>query len=112
MMAGILLTGADVKAEEGKVFFESLRCGSCHKLDTGKVNPSLKEIAAAYEGKKDHLLSYLKGEAPSVVVPDKGERMKRYIEKTKALNDEERKALADFTPALHKYSIKPIHRCA
>ncbi len=58
--------------------------------------PSLNEIARYYKGNKNQLQSYLKGEAESIVNPEKGGMMKRYIEKTKALKEGERKALADF----------------
>ena len=93
---GFLLFGFEVKAEEGKDIFESLRCANCHKVDRGKFNPSLKEIARAYKGKESRLQSYLKSEAEPIVKPEKADMMKRHIEKTKALKDEERKALSDF----------------
>jgi cytochrome c551/c552 len=93
---GFLLFGFGVKAEEGKDIFESLRCGSCHKVDIGKATPSPKEIAQAYKGKENQLQSYLKGEADPIVNPEKGGMMKRYVEKTKALKEGERNALADF----------------
>ena len=96
VLTGLLLVGFNVNAEDGIAVFESLHCGTCHKIDTGKVNPSLKEITQAYKGKENQLQSYLKGEAESIVNPEKGGMMKRYIEKTKVLKDEERKALADF----------------
>ena len=96
ILAGVLLLPFGVHAEDGKAVFDTLHCGNCHRVDTGSVNPSLKEIARTYKEKENQLQSYLKGEAESVVNPEKGNRMKRYIEKTKALKDEERKALADF----------------
>jgi len=92
----LLLSGLEAKAEDGKDVFESLRCGICHKVDTGKTSPSLMEIAQAYKGKESQLMSYFQGESEPVVKPEKGEMMKRYIEKTKALPDGERKSLADF----------------
>ena len=96
ILVGLLLIAAGVRAEDGKDIFSSHHCGTCHKADTGKANPSLKDIAQAYEGKETQLISYLKGETESIVNPAKGEAMKRYVEKTKALTDAERKALADF----------------
>jgi cytochrome c len=91
-----LLTAVEVKAEEGEELFKSLRCGICHKPDTGKSIPSLKEIARSYTGKENRLSSYLNGEAEALINPEKGGMMKRYIEKTKALSGDERKSLADF----------------
>ncbi len=65
-------------------------------LIISKANPSLKEIAQAYHGKEERLLSYLKGEAAPIIQPEKARIMKRALEKTKALSDADRKALADF----------------
>ena len=96
LMTGFLLVAFMAKAEDGKAVFDALHCGNCHKVDTGKTNPSLNEIALAYKGKEDQLLSYFKGDAESLIDPEKGDRMKRYIEKTKALSDGERKTLVDF----------------
>lgn len=97
IMVGFLSVAFAVKAEDGKGIFDSLHCGICHKADRGSaVTPSLKQIAGSYKGKENQLLNYLKGEAPSVINPKKGEKMERYIEKTKSLKEEQRKALADF----------------
>ena len=60
------------------------------------MNPSLTEISQAYQGKEAQLIKYLKGDSEAIVRPEKGNRMKRQIEKTKALSDSGRKALADF----------------
>ena len=96
VIVSLVFLAIHVWAEDGGAIFRSNHCGTCHKLDTGKVNPSLKDIAQSYQGKEDRLISYLKGESGSIVKPEKGERMKKYIEKTKALSDSERKALADY----------------
>jgi len=92
----ILFVSTTLYAGQEEAVFEAQRCGICHKPDTGKANPSLKEIAQAYQGKEHQLIKYLKGEAEPIIKPEKGSMMKRYIEKTKALSDEERKSLADF----------------
>jgi cytochrome c len=84
-------------AEDGAAIFKSQGCIVCHKKESSsKVNPSLSEIAAAYQGKKDQLIRYLNGESESIVRPEKSSMMKRYIKRTMALSDEDRKALADF----------------
>ena len=95
----ILLVAAvwSMASESGEVIFKSQGCASCHhSQSTSKVNPSLSAIAAAYSGKKDQLIQYLKGQAESIVKPEKASMMKRYIQKTQALSDEDRMALADF----------------
>ena len=85
------------RAEDGAAIFKSHGCAVCHKKESSsKVNPSLTEIAAAYQGKQEQLIQFLNGESESIVRPQKASIMKRYIKRTKALSDEDRKALADF----------------
>jgi cytochrome c551/c552 len=91
-----VISFAPAFADQGEEAFNSLRCGSCHKTDAGQTNPSLKQIAKGYCGKESQLIGYLKGESDSIISPEKGGMMKRYIEKTKALSDEQRKALVGF----------------
>ena len=93
---GLLLAAASVWAGQGEEVFKAQRCSGCHKLETGKANPSLKEIARAYQGKSPRLNNYLQGGAEAIIRPEKAGKMKRYIEKTKALSEEDRKALVDF----------------
>jgi len=96
VIVGLVFLAIHVWAEDGEAIFSSHHCGTCHKLDTGKVNPSLKDIAQGYQAKEDRLISYFKGESEPIIRPEKGEVMKRYVEKTKALSDSDRKALADY----------------
>lgn len=95
-VAGLFLIGLNAYAQEGEATFDALRCGVCHRPDTGEAMPSLKTIAVAYKGKEYQLLSYLKGDSESIVSPQKKGAMKAYIEKTKILEEDQRKALADF----------------
>jgi cytochrome c len=91
----LIFLAANAIADQGEDTFKTMRCGTCHRTETG-TTPSLKDIAGAYQGKGGRLIGYLKGEGPAIINPEKAGSMKRYIEKTKALSDEERKALADF----------------
>ena len=85
------------RAEEGETIFKSQGCMSCHKKEsTSKVNPSLTDIATAYQGKEEQLAKYLKGESDAIVRPEKANLMKRHIEKTKMLSEADLKALVDF----------------
>ena len=85
------------RAQEGETIFKSQGCMSCHKKESiSKVNPSLTDIATAYQGKEEQLIKYLKGDSDAIVKPEKANLMKRHIEKTKMLSDADRKALADF----------------
>ena len=95
-IVSLILVAASVWAGQGEEIFKAQRCSSCHRAETGKANPSLKELAQAYQGKNDRLINYLKGGAESIIRPEKAGIMKRYVEKTMALSEEDRKALADF----------------
>ena len=95
-VAGIFLFSLSALAEDGQTTFNTLHCGICHKPDTGASMPSLKEISAAYKGKEDQLSSYLKGDSEPLVNPQKKGTMTVFIEKTKKLDDGQRKDLADF----------------
>lgn len=84
-------------ADEGEILFKSQGCTSCHKKQSAsKVNPSLTEIAAAYQGKEEQLIKYLNGESEAIVRPEKANLMRRHLEKTKNLSDADRKAMADY----------------
>ncbi|MCJ7594118.1 MAG: c-type cytochrome [Desulfobacterales bacterium] len=95
-IAVVLLASGNLEAGQGDAVFEAQKCGICHKVETGQTTPSLREVAQAYQGKEDQLMLYLKGEVEPIIKPEKASMMKRPLEKTKALSDEDRKALADF----------------
>ena len=81
----------------GEILFTSMGCMSCHHPEKAyKINPSLVDIAQAYQGKQPQLIGYLNGQEEAIVKPEKAGMMKRFIEKTKALTDQERVALSDF----------------
>ena len=83
--------------EQGKEIFKSQGCVACHKHEgTSGSFPSLSEIAMAYKGNQKQLLRYLNGEADPIVKPERAGTMKRQIEKTKAMSDSDRTALAGF----------------
>jgi len=93
----LFLAGTSIAADTGEAIFKSQGCASCHHQTTSsKVNPSLPDIAVAYKGKESQLVAFFKGETEAIVKPEKAGSMKRYIEKTKALSDVDRKALTDF----------------
>ena len=99
LVVAFLWLAANVLAQQQGGIFEAFHCGGCHKADASNASPSLKEVAGAYQGKEDQLIKYLNGEAGPIVKPAQGNVMKRAIEKTKALADADRKALADFIMA-------------
>ena len=97
VVIGVILAAVSAAAEDGGSIFKANGCISCHRpTSSSKVNPSLTDIAQAYKDKEDQLLSYLKGESNPIVRPEKAHIMKKHLKQTKALSDQDRKALADF----------------
>jgi cytochrome c551/c552 len=98
IVLGILIIAPmSVGAENGETLFNAMGCMSCHHPEKdSKINPSLAAIAQAYQGKQQQLVGYLNGQADAIVKPEKAAMMKRHVNKTKALTDQERVALADF----------------
>ncbi len=82
--------------QEDKTIFKSLNCGICHKADTGKAYPSLIEIAKAYNGDKEKLKKYFQGKSEPIMNLEKAKSMEKFLEKTKALPEEDLNALAEF----------------
>lgn len=84
-------------SEHGAFLFESHGCDACHRLESRSGGtPAVPELAEAYKGKQKQLILYLKGEADPIVQPEKAGMMKRQLEKTSAMSDADREALADF----------------
>ena len=96
LLALMVLTGGITFAADGGAIFKSKGCASCHQPNADTVGPSLKKIAQAYDGKKDQLVKFLKGEAQPIVDPAKFAIMKAQLTTLKGLSDEELGALADF----------------
>ncbi|MGE5395471.1 MAG: c-type cytochrome [Candidatus Saccharibacteria bacterium] len=80
----------------GEKLFTEKTCTTCHKPDTKLVGPSLKDIAAAYNGDKGKLKSFLKGEAKPIVDPSQESVMHPQIAITKALPDDQLNQIMDY----------------
>ncbi len=91
-----LVLAAGSFAADGKALFQQKGCTACHQAAADTVGPALKKIAAAYAGKEADLIKFLKGEAKPKVDPAKEAVMKPQINTTKAMKDDELKALAQF----------------
>jgi cytochrome c551/c552 len=96
LLAILVLCASNVTADDEMPVFNTLRCGICHKAETGKTFPSLREITTAYKGDSEKLEKYLQGKADPIVNQEKSKTMERYIEKTKSLSEGERQALVEF----------------
>lgn len=78
----------------GKEIFEGKgNCVACHQVAEKVIGPSLQEIAKIYKDKNADMLTFLKGEGEPIVDPSQYEVMKTNFAITKAMSDEELKAL-------------------
>ena len=78
----------------GQEIFEGKgNCVACHQVAEKVIGPSLQEIAKIYKDKNANMVSFLKGEGDPIVDPSQYEVMKTNFAITKAMSDEELKAL-------------------
>ena len=78
----------------GQTIFEGKgNCASCHQTAEKTIGPSIKEIVKIYKGKNANITAFLKGEDEPIVDPSQYEVMKANLGLTKAMTDEELKAL-------------------
>ena len=95
VLLGLMCACNQSSAGSGEAMFESLKCGACHKPDQKAAAIPLKEIATAYQ-EQAKLVTYLKGESPTIIESTKGGMMKGQMKNLAALPDEDKKALADY----------------
>ena len=80
--------------ELGKEIFTGKgNCAACHQVDKKVVGPSIKEIAKIYKEKNADMVVFLRGEGEPIVDPTQFEVMKANFAITKAMSDDELKAL-------------------
>jgi len=78
----------------GKEIFEGRgNCASCHQVDQKVIGPSIQEIAQTYKDKKGDIVTFLKGNADPIVDPSQFAVMQTNLPITKAMSDEELKAI-------------------
>ena len=75
------------------IFTGKGNCATCHQVDTKSIGPSVHEIAKIYKEKNSDIVTFLKGEGEPIVDPSQFEVMKANFAITKAMSDEELKAL-------------------
>ena len=81
----------------GKEIFEGRgNCTSCHQPDQKVIGPSIKEIAKIYKDKKGDISTFLKGNADPIVDPSQFSVMQTNFGVTKAMSDEELKAIETY----------------
>lgn len=90
---------AEAKTPEalGKELFEGPgNCASCHQPDQKVIGPSIKEIAKIYKDKNADLVAFLKGNSEPIVDPSQFSVMQTNLPITKAMSDEELKAIETY----------------
>ena len=85
---------AQSPVELGEEIFEGKgNCVACHQAAEKVIGPSLQDIAGIYKSKNADMVTFLKGEGEPIVDPSQYEVMKANFALTKAMSDEELKAL-------------------
>ena len=85
-----------------EIFKGKGNCVACHQLDKKVVGPSLQDIAKIYKEKNANMVTFLKGEGEPIVDPSQYEVMKANFVITKAMSDEELKALESYVYSIIK----------
>lgn len=81
----------------GKEIFEGRgNCTACHLPDQKVIGPSIKEIAKIYKDKNGDVVNFLKGQQDPIVDPSQFSVMQTNFEITKAMSDEELKAIETY----------------
>ena len=76
-----------------EIFKGKGNCVACHQMDKKAIGPSIQDIAKIYKDKGADMVTFLKGEGEPIVDPSQYEVMKTNFVITKAMSDEELKAL-------------------
>ncbi len=87
-------TTSNPLADQGKAIFEGKgACLACHKPNEKLIGPSLADISKIYKEQNASIVSFLKEEGKPLVDPSQYEVMKANFVVTKAMSDDELKAL-------------------
>ncbi|OAZ03771.1 c-type cytochrome [Flavobacterium succinicans] len=94
-------TTTDIKSEAtltpealGKELFENKgACIACHRVDAKLIGPSVQEMAKTYKEQNGNIIAFLKEEAKPIMDPAQYEVMKANLAITKAMSEEELKAI-------------------
>jgi cytochrome c551/c552 len=84
----------------GKELVNQKGCTLCHHPEKEIVGPSFKQVAAAYKGDKEKLLSFFNGQEKSIVKPEEFQYMKPVLNQLKKMKPEEREAIAAYIAGL------------
>jgi cytochrome c len=88
---------AQTPIELGQELFEGKgNCVACHLMDKKVIGPSIQDMAKIYKEKKGNIIDFLKYDAKPIIDPEQYEVMKTNFVITKAMSDEELKAIETY----------------
>ena len=88
------VTSNQMPIELGKELFEGKgNCVACHLVNQKVIGPSIQEMAKIYKEKNGNIIDFLKNDAKPIVDPSQYEVMKTNFTITKAMSDQELKAI-------------------
>jgi cytochrome c len=80
--------------ELGLELFEGKgNCVACHLIDKKVIGPSVQDMAKIYKEQKGNIIDFLKNDAKPIIDPSQYEVMKTNFVITKAMTDQELKAI-------------------
>jgi cytochrome c len=83
-----------IPVELGQEIFEGKgNCVACHLMDKKVIGPSIQDMAKIYKEQKGDIIDFLKNDAKPIIDPSQYEVMKTNFVITKAMSDEELKAI-------------------
>lgn len=89
-----IATNNQTPIEVGQELFEGKgNCVACHLVDQKVIGPSIQDIAKIYKSHNANIIDFLKNDAQPIVDPSQYEIMKTNFAITKAMSDDELKAI-------------------
>ena len=80
--------------ELGKEIFEGKgNCVACHLVNQAVIGPSIQDMSKIYKAKKGTIINFLIHDAAPIIDPSQYEVMKTNFTITKAMSDQELKAI-------------------
>lgn len=80
--------------EVGQELFEGKgNCVACHLVDQKVIGPSIQDISKIYKAQNASIIDFLKNDAQPIIEPSQYEIMKTNFVITKAMSEEELKAI-------------------
>ena len=88
------ITKNQTPIELGKELFEGKgNCIACHLTNQKVIGPSIQDISKIYKSQNGNIIDFLKNDAKPIIDPSQYEVMKTNFTITKAMSDDELKAI-------------------